>query len=182
MLCIDLQEIQHLLCVDITFVILCILGVGWSIMTSSPTQLQSLVPIQESSPGASLVPIPELSPKGAKPPKPLLYGLHETGIDGDDAEPDYVPEIHNVPGSVDERTEDDRRTTKIKNLMRNWHNKTGEGPFEKDNVILTDKGHGVVKCVFLVDEDKALKAGIEVVSTIRQVRIAYFSSSLLFCF
>ena len=155
----------------ITFVILCILGVGWSIMTSSPTQLQSLVPIQESSPGASLVPIPELSPKGAKPPKPLLYGIHETGIDGDDAEPDYVPESDNVPGKlhakrecVDERN---RKTMKIKNLMRMCHNKTGEGPFEKDHVILTDKGYGVVKCVFLVFEDKALKAGIELVSTLQ---------------
>ena len=144
------------------------LGVGGS---TSPTQ--SLVPIQVSSPLASLIPIPESSPKGAKPPKPILYGLHETGIDGDDAEPDSaesekVPgELHAGRGCVDERTEDDRRTMKIKNLMRMWHNKTGEGPFEKDRVILTDEGYGVVKSVFLVDEDKALKAGIELVSTLQ---------------
>ena len=140
-------------------------------MTSSPTQLQSLVPIQESSPLASLIPIPESSPKGAKP---ILYGLHETGIDGDDVELDFVPESDNVPGKlhagrdcVDERAEDDRRTMKIKNLMRMWHNKTGEGPFDKDHVILTDNVYGLVKCVFLVDEDKALKAGIELVSTLQ---------------
>ena len=143
-------------------------------MTSSPTHIQWLVPIQESSPGASLVPNPELSLMEAKLSKHLVDGLHEAGSDGDDAEPNYGPESDNIPGKlhterecVDESTEDDRRTMKIKNLMKMWHNKTGEGPFEKDHAILTDKGHGVVKCVFLVDKDRALKGGIELVSTLQ---------------
>ena len=145
-----------------TFVItLVLLHVGRSIMTASPTQSQSLVPIQESSPLASLIPIPESSPKAAaKLVRPPSCGTQESG-DEDDAEVDYITESDGVKGKTDS-VDDERKMRKIRNLKRLHHNKTGEGPFEEADMIRTKEGYGVVKCIFL--EDAALKAGIELVS------------------
>ena len=133
----------------ITLVLLLGIHVGGSIMTASPTQSQSLVPIQESSPEAV-----------AKLVKHPSCGTQESG-DGDDAEVDCITESDGVKGKTDS-VDDERKMRKIINLKRLHENKTGEDTFEEADMIRTKEGYGVVKCIFL--EDAALKAGIELVS------------------
>jgi len=112
----------------------------------SPIQVKSSLPWQEPSPTSILRPLP------------VQETLSPNNFQGAAVELDS-----SADGASPRSEEELKLKRKLRRLRMMEHERTGEGPYEVNSVIVTEGRYGVVQC-FALSEDEELIAGIELVS------------------